>query len=78
MLEFPFNKVGGLKPIKFIKKKLQNRRFHVNISKFFRANFYRPHPVGGTSINVRSFFLSPPYATVFINEIVHKPIICFA
>ena len=66
MLEFSFNKVEGLKPIKFIKKRLQNRRFHVNISKFLRATFYRPHPVGA-SINVKSFFLSPLYATVFIN-----------
>ena len=35
-----FNKVAGLKPGSFIKKRLQHRCFPLNIAKFLRAVFY--------------------------------------
>ena len=39
-LELLSNKVTGLKPYNFIKKRLQYRRFHVNTSKFLRTAFF--------------------------------------
>ena len=41
MLESLFNKVAGLKACKFIKNRLQHRRFPVNIAKFLRTISYR-------------------------------------
>ena len=41
VLEPPFNKVGGLKACRFIKKRLEHRCFPVNIAKFQGQFFYR-------------------------------------
>ena len=38
VLESPFNKITGLKACNFIKKRLQHRRFLVNIVKFLRIS----------------------------------------
>ena len=39
VLESPFNKVAGLKVCNFMIKRLQRRRFPVNIAKFLRTDF---------------------------------------
>ena len=41
LLESLFNKVVSLQACNFIKKRLQHRRFALNIAKFLRKTFYR-------------------------------------
>ena len=41
VLKFLFNKVAGLQTCNFIKKRLQHRRFLVNIEKLFRITFWK-------------------------------------
>ena len=43
MLEFLFNKVTDVKGCSFIKQRLQQRCFHVNIAKFLRTAFFIKH-----------------------------------
>ena len=38
-----FNKVVGLKPVTFLKKKLRHRCFHVNFAKILRTPFLSEH-----------------------------------
>ena len=43
MLESLFNKVAGLKSSSFIKKRVKNRCFPVNIAKFLRIAIFIEH-----------------------------------
>ena len=43
VLDSHFNKVTGQKACNFIKKRLQERLFPVNIAKFLRTAFYIEH-----------------------------------
>ena len=49
MLEYLFNKVAGLKPRNFIKKRLQHRCFPVNIDKCLSKNTYFEEHLGITA-----------------------------
>ena len=43
VLQLPFNTVARLEACNCIKKRLQHRRFLVNISKFVRATYFEKH-----------------------------------
>ena len=38
-----FNKIAGFQACNFIKKRLQNRCFPVNIAKFFKSTYFEEH-----------------------------------
>ena len=56
MVEFLFNKVAALKAQNFIKKKLRDRCFPVNIAKFLRTPFLQ-NTSGGCFCNVHVIVL---------------------
>ena len=48
VLESLFNNITGMKAWNFLKKRLQHKRFPVNITKFLRTAFFVEHPVAAS------------------------------
>ena len=90
MLESLCNKVAGLYSCKFIKKRLQHKRFPINIAKYLKSSFfYRTHLVAALKRYVgnlselhheeqKSILLS--YSGIFIDKLdhVHNWVGCFS
>ena len=69
-MEFLFNKVAALSACNFVKKKLQNRCFSVNIAKFLRTPFFLQNTSGGCFCNVQVIHFPKIHRSVLCKIII--------